>query len=480
MAYHINKLSIYNILILAFYISTILNLICCKKLIEINPPETAATGESVYAADATAAAVLTGIYTNLSGGLFATGQQSISLLSGLSSDELSLYSNDILLGLYYTNKLSSKSYTNWASLYKCILTANSAIEGMSTSQTLTPSVKQQLLGEARFIRAFCHFYLVNLFGDIPLVTTSDYRINEKIKRSSIKQVYQQIILDLREAQILLRDEYVGSNAMSTTKERVRPNKYAATALLARVFLYDEDWKNAEVEATSIINNTLMYNLNTLNDVFQRNSNEAIWQLQPIIANWNTTDARMFILNESGPNNSDKPVYLSNSLMNSFEWQDNRKKKWIDSVTLGDHVYYYPYKYKVGIINQPVTEYLMVLRLAEQYLIRAEAKIHQDDILNAQHDINIIRTRAGLSNTIAVDKMSLSLVIEHERKIEFFSEWGHRWLDLKRWKGLINKNISRADEVLDSIKTGWKPTDVLYPIPLSDIQVNSALTQNNGY
>ena len=116
---------------------------------------------------------------------------------------------------------------------------------------------------------------------------------------------------------------------------------------------------------------------------------------------------------------------------------------------------------------------MVLRLAEQYLIRAEARARQSNITGAQDDVNIIRKRAGLPPTTAFDQNSLITAIFHEFQIEFFSEWGHRWFNLKR-SGLV-------DQILEIIKSpNWQPTDVLYPIPQSERQNDINLTQNVGY
>jgi hypothetical protein len=94
-------------------------------------------------------------------------------------------------------------------------------------------------------------------------------------------------------------------------------------------------------------------------------------------------------------------------------------------------------------------------------------------MDAQLDLNIVRTRAGLPNTIANDKNSLLSAIEHERQVELFAEWGHRWFDLKR--------TGRADAILGIEKApNWQFTDALYPIPFSELQFNPTLTQNPGY
>jgi hypothetical protein len=120
---------------------------------------------------------------------------------------------------------------------------------------------------------------------------------------------------------------------------------------------------------------------------------------------------------------------------------------------------------------------MVFRLAEQYLIRAEARAQQGNVSGSQSDLNAIRTRAGLPNTTANDKASLLTAIQHERQVEMFTEWGHRWFDLKR-TGTIDAVMS----VIAPAKGGgaWNSNKALLPLPLGDLQADQNLTQNPGY
>src|SRR5690606_16340716 len=104
--------------------------------------------------------------------------------------------SDITLMNYYNNALLPIN-SSWSRMYNFIFVANSAIEGLNEATALTPAVKQQLMGEAKFVRAFCYFYLINLYGDVPLVVTTDYRVNAILPRASEMMVYEQIISDLK-------------------------------------------------------------------------------------------------------------------------------------------------------------------------------------------------------------------------------------------------------------------------------------------
>jgi hypothetical protein len=457
----------------------------CKKLVDINNPPNALTSDNVYTTDATAAAVLTGIYTNMSSNSyrFVTGTNSLSILNGLSSDELTLAYSNALLVRFYTNKLLSgvdKDY--WVGLYNCLINTNTALERLESSNSLTTSVKQQLIGEAKFIRGFCHFYLVNLFGDVPLALTSDYRTNSILSRTPKADVYQQIIKDLKDAKERLSETYLDGSLKNSSVERVRPTKWAAAALLARVYLYIGDWASAETEAANVISNSTLFSLNTLDKAFLRaglNNKEAIWQLQPVNSSWNTEDAKVLVLNFAP--GFTRPFYLDTLLVKSFEVGDGRRSSWTKDTVYGGKKYSYAFKYKVFNSGAPVSEYLMVLRLAEQFLIRAEARAQLNKLSEAITDLDKIRQRAGLTlisvTNPGISKAALIDTIMHERQVELFTEWGHRWFDLKR-----TSKLDAVMNIVSPLKGGgaWNSNWALFPIPSWDILYNSNMTQNPGY
>lgn len=351
----------------------------------------------------------------------------------------------------------------WNAAYKYIYASNLIVENATASTQLTAPVKNSVVGQALFIRAFCYFHLMNLFGDVPLATTSDYRVNAVLPRTAKSNVMAQVIDDLVKAQNLLLTTYPST-------ERVKVNKWTAAALLARVYLYKQDFANAEIQATNVINSG-MYTLETnLSNVFLKASNEAIWQLRPVNPVYNSYEGNAIL----PATTSSTPTYLiTTGLLNAFEAGDARRTAWVQSRSFASQTVYYPYKYKVYGSSAPLTEYYMMFRLAEQYLIRAEARTMQSNISGAQSDINKIRNRAGLGNTIANDQTTLLNAIGQERRIELLAEWGHRWYDLKR--------TQRANTILGALKpTTWQSTDVLWPIPQSQINLNPFLTQNPGY
>jgi hypothetical protein len=434
----------------------------CRKLLDAGEPVDKQTSGMIYQSDISAAGVLTGLFYDMSNDGAWMGPEGISYLCGLSADEFLLQQEDELSLSMYKNQVMPDNVPLWRLLYNYIHRANAAIEGLTAASKLTPAIRQQLMGEAKFVRAFCYFYLINLFDEVPLVTATDYKVNATMPRTPVVQVYEQIVQDLQEALLLLRTDYLQADMVSVTRERLRPNKWAATALLARVQLYRNNWQAAITAATAVIDNKAIYDTVPLSMVFLKDSKEAIWQLQPVNISF-TADASLFI--------QQRPVFAGPSLMQAFENGDGRKQYWLAGAND-----YYPYKYKATDESQPVTEYLMVLRLAELYLIRSEARLRTGDQTGALEDLMLVRQRAGLLRSDIQDTQPLMEAIQHERQVELFSEWGHRWLDLKR-----SHQLNAVMHAATAAKGGdWKPYQQWYPIPRSEILLNAHLTQNEGY
>ncbi|RYE08838.1 MAG: RagB/SusD family nutrient uptake outer membrane protein, partial [Sphingobacteriales bacterium] len=337
-----------NFKILIVMIMGLLASSSCKKLVEVGSPETELAKSNVFNDEATAKAAIISIYIQLSASRsFANGNLSIEMAA--YADDLFSYalptSTSPIPAFFYNNVVPANSEVSsiWGSCYSIIYQANLAIEGLHASTKLPAASKNQLLGEAYFMRAFAHFYLVNLFGDIPLVLSSDYRKNTTIGRTTAGEVYNAITDDLVDARNLLSEFY-------PTEDRVRVNKGAAIALLSRAYLYAGHYANAETTATDIINMDTQYQLLTdLSKVFLKTSNEAIWQILPNGGlDTYTTEGSAFIVTSMPPTN----MVLRDEMVNSFETGDLRKIHWTKSLTSpsGITTWYYPFKYKENVRN----------------------------------------------------------------------------------------------------------------------------------
>jgi hypothetical protein len=126
---------------------------------------------------------------------------------------------------------------------------------------------------------------------------------------------------------------------------------------------------------------------------------------------------------------------------------------------------------------------MVLRLAEQFLIRAEAEANLGDMGDATADLNVVRARAGLgASTILTANSTLpeaDTALLHERQVELFTEWGNRWFDLIR-TGVVNSVMGTPGGVCAAKGGVWNVDDILYPISVNEIESDPHLTQNPGY
>lgn len=436
----------------------------CKKFVQVSLPKNQLVSSTVFADSAGANAAIAGIYVNMMQSYalaFASG--GITLYTGLAGDELYESGNNTTDEAFYNNAITIINGDNavlWENAYQYIYDANACIEGINSSTGITLSAKKSLSAEAYFIRSFLYFNLVNLYGGVPLVTTTDYNVGRLIGQSSQSQVYTQIIGDLLTAQ---------ANLPQNSNGNTRANYYAATALLAKVYLYNSHYSDADMEAEKVINSGNYTLATDLNAVFLSSSPETIWSFAPVVPNQNTWEGYFFVPTSAGVT----PTYiLTNSLMNSFEAGDLRKAAWINADTVSGQVYPYPYKYKAGETSVTPTENYVVLRLAEQYLIAAEAKANSNDLAGATTYLNIIRQRAGLPVKSSLDQASLLLAIEQERRSELFCEWGNRWFDLNRTK--------RAAAVFAADKPNWKPDAAIFPVPQAEITANPNLKQNPGY
>lgn len=449
-----------GIIIVSFL--TMISMNSCEKLIENNPAKTDLLDKEVFKDSATVKPALLGMYSSLVGN--QTFNLNYSVFPGMSADELQFVGNTY--DAFINNALlPTQNNVNplWANPYGVIYQANSIIEGLASGSNMSEGFKTRSIAEARFIRAFCHFYLVNFFGDVPLITSTDVQTNKLSPRKGTAVVYEQIIQDLIFAQANLPADYSVSGG-----ERVRANKWVATALLARVYLYTRNWSDAEKQASMLLDNNGLFGLpKNLGEVFTPSSKEAIWQL------YNTNNGVTEYASQVVPNPSNPiPTYvLTDELKNAFEAGDSRKTSWTATVVYRDITYTYPAKYKSRTQNSN-EEYLTVFRLAEQFLIRAEARAQQNNISGAKADIFAVRDRANLGVTPANDKDAVLLAIEKERRVELNSEWGHRWFDLRR--------TGRINTVLGAVKPAWKSDAALYPVPQIQRNNNPALSQNPGY
>ena len=440
----------------------------CDSFVDVDLPSSQLNASSVFDEKATANAAMTDIYSKLRDSGLLTGRASgMSIALANYADELDYYGASVVdTQHFYNNSILPANGTVsewWSSSYNIIYSANTVYEGVSASTKLSQADKDQLMGEALFVRGLVHFHLANLFGNIPYITTTSYEQNQVVHKMLVAEVYNHVIADLEAAKLLLPANYFGGL-------RIRPNKLVASALLARVYLYNGNNAEAGNNASAVINENGTYSLVTDFDAaFLKGSTSTLWQLIPPNEGTNTEEGANLIFT-SGPPSFDA---LTTELVNAFEPGDLRKTHWTNAITDGTDTWYHSFKYKQQSFTGTTEEYSIVLRLPEMYLIRAEARAKGGFTIGAKDDLDVIRNLAGLPNTTASNQQDILNAILRERRVEFFTEGGHRFFDLKR--------ASQLDTVLSLVKPGWSSNEALFPLPESELLLNpNMLPQNPGY
>jgi len=350
----------------------------------------------------------------------------------------------------------------WSVIYSMTYVVNFLYEGLP-ALNLPENVYNEITGTASFLRGYAYFTGAYTYGGLPIVTSTDVATNRSISRSTLQETLDFAEQDLLYALDKLPEE--GFNSGEVTNGAVK-------ALLAKFYLYKKDWQKAESYATDVIegNGTKAYALeeqfvNALEDFSSESILEIVYS-----ANDNPGTSTDFSINnlfvgrrEIIPS-SEMVVALQNDggdRMAVIEFDGKNARGADNGWTV---VRYGPFT------NIPV------LRLAEIYLIRAEARAQQDKVSgqnSAESDVNIIRQRAGVSLIQGTSKNQMFSLIENERRLELCFE-GNRWYDLVR--------TGRDSDVMSDFTSNWTDKDRLWPIPLSDVTNNPALknAQNPGY
>lgn len=439
----------------------------CSDFVDVERPGSQLTGITVFADRTSANAAMTEVYAKLrDGGILSGSIDGASYRLGLYADELDYYGLTATTdeSFYLNSLMASNGFISqsWNSCYSQVYGANAILEGVEGSTTLSVGDKNQFRGEALFVRALVHFYLMNIYGDIPYIVTTNYEVNRVSPRLASDIINERLISDLTESASLLSESYISG-------EKVRPNQSTVYALLARVYLYNKMWAEAANAASAVLNNPEYVLEEDLSKTFLKECTSTIWQFAPHYSGGNTDEGDTFIFNAGPPTR----VALSSNLMASFSPEDKRKMNWTNKITQGAAIWYHAYKYKQNYEASESSEYSIIFRLAEQYLIRSEARAQQGELIGAREDLNKVRNTAGLNNVSAVTASEIIDAIIEERRLEFFTEYGHRFFDLKRTDQLNN--------VLGASKIGWNDYDALWPLPLIEIMANPNLSpQNPGY
>jgi hypothetical protein len=395
---------------------------------------------------------LNGAYRSLTGSsLYGVNEMAYPDLYADNLDFTGTFQTDREVALRNISTTNGSVLGTWGTSYDGINRANNLLEAIPNVSGLSATDAAVAEGEALFIRAMHYMLLNRYFGGVPIVLTPTRGVDESslVSRATTAEVWTQVEQDLEKARTLL----------PTGRVNGRATQAAADALLARVYLESGKYTQARDKAASVIANTAFRLNTTYRDNFTvKNSPESIFELQ-YSANHQNSQAFWFFPQALGGRLGYAPTL---NLFNAYPAGDRRRDA---SIALSGTQRYANKFFRIANGDDNV----IVLRLAEMYLIRAEANARLNaPAATVRADLDVLRARAGLPALAAdVDTQSeLFDAILLERRLEYAFE-GHRFYDLRR--------LGRAESVLQ-----LQASRLLWPIPQAERDVNKNLAQNPGY
>lgn len=437
------------------YIFYLLLFTNCSSFLEVDP-KSSISGDGIIKDETSANAAISGVYDALRS-YYSVNYQSIAYLSG---DNVQWTGSQSQIQEFINHKVNPENGTiasTWNGIYTTINRANNVIRAITNDQGdgIPTAVKDKVLGQAYAIRGLAYFDLVRVWGGVPLIKEPTDKVGDNIgiARSTVEQTYQQVLDDLNLAEGLL----------NSTTDRFAFTKKTVWALKARYYLYQKNWEKARDYATLLIDDQSNYELIAPYYAFFKNdvtgTRESVFELfystnepNPHRAQW-----------QPQTNGGTRQWAPSNPLVTLLTNASTAGARSVLIAKDNQNRWYGDLYYRSSGADPTY-----VIRIAELYLIRAEAYAELNDYNLALADLNKVRKRALLSDSsFTTSKSELLLWIENERRLEFAFE-AHRWFDLVR--------TGRAQQVL-GIGESFR---LLLPIPYSQILADPALKQNPGY
>lgn len=457
---------------------------CSKVLDEI--PEASFSPSNFYKSSADANAAISAVYDPLNtANLY---NQVMWIIQDQSTDDAE-WGNGRNTANSPKNELDKYTFTPstvtfyalWTTCYQAINRANTAITNIPNI-SMDLALKNRLVGEAKFMRAFYYFTLVRLYGKVPLITDPTTSLADlKVSRSSIESVYSQITADFLAAENVLPLSYSGG-------DKGRATKGAAKAFLASVYLTLKQWDKAAAKANEVMTmeSQAGYGLwNNYSEVFliaNKNGKESIFEVQALGGGFNEGSFMQGYMRppfDRGGFGDDPPT---KNLYDAYSTADKRRDinlKLFSSPPAPSSIVFpcYVGKYQdpAATGNGDGNNNYPIFRYAEVLLIYAEALNELGaNNLDALTAINRVRRRAGLMDlNPGLSQAQFRDLVLRERRLELAFE-GHRRYDLLRTGKLIEAMMAQNPGIT------IKPHQLLFPIPQSEIDANPNLDQNPGY
>ncbi|HSU95335.1 MAG TPA: RagB/SusD family nutrient uptake outer membrane protein [Gemmatimonadaceae bacterium] len=439
----------------------------CNGPLDVKSKNTIPT-ETAISDSTSARAALAGMYHGLQS-LSSYGSD-IPEVGDLSSDNAEFSGTSTSYGEIDDNQISafnSAVFDIWSQAYANINSANEILDKLGTLTNLDPATRDELQGEAYFVRALMYHDLVKYFGDVPirLHPTTDPNAGSTVTRSPVSAVYDQILLDLDSA----------ASRISDSSSTTTASGGAVRALRARVLFYRGDYAGAEAEAHAVETDFGYGLAPNYSDLFSTTGNATPEDIFKVIATVHA-DQQSFLSYDYFAKAVGGTYLLrpTNDIMATyqpgFDYDEDDPSDWHPTDLRGEWNIQFAGSRKYGAKYRSVTgtENFPVLRLGEIILIRAEALARSNQLPQAVSELNLIQARANATPFVlgAHTQQEVIDAIVAERRLELAFE-GDRWPDLVR--------LGIAADVM-----GIDASQTLYPIPQAEIDVTPGLTQNPGY
>ncbi|WP_295231579.1 RagB/SusD family nutrient uptake outer membrane protein [uncultured Chryseobacterium sp.] len=365
--------------------------------------------------------------------------------------------------------------STWKDHYIGIQQANIILNRIDAIQDMAQATKSNRIGEMKFLRALMYFNLVRVFGDVPLVTKETTNVNDYFGqgRTPVSEVYAFIEKELKDAIPLLP-------AATTQKGRV--TKAAAMGILGKVLITENKYTDALPYLSQIegLGYSLLFDVSKIFDVTNKNNAEIIFDVQFASGiNGNSEGSPAFqlfspsgtVAGAKGHNLPTKEIY------NLYTDDDKRKSAYIGLTSNG-----IPYTKKIVKTSNVIADggsNIVVLRLADVYLMIAECYAKANDLSNANVYLNKIKSRAGIASVNLVSQQALLAEIDKERRLELVGE-GHRWFDMVRTGKAVQVMTQHFASTPGYSTATIDQHNLLMPVPQGQINTDPAIKQNPGY
>ena len=463
----------YNKIILMFMIGFALS--CSESFLELTPQQSVSDLEALTNLEDMNSSI-TGVYNEISGSNYYG--RHMYMIPDVMADDVKQNSQANRLVLYaghIVDQSDPNAASLWTEMYRAINAANNIINSDIVVAAGAQADKDHIIGEAYALRAQVYFDMVRMFGQhytftadashfgVPLVLSFDP--TNKPERNTVKEVYDQVILDMTTAISLMKNNSRSGNSNTLSSTAVK-------ALLSRVYLYKEDWPNAEARATEVIGSgfSLVPNANYFSLWTTDNSSESIFEISMTEAD-NVGGQGMAGLYKRQIFGDYLP---SNDVVSLYQAGDARLSTFKEDTFLtGEFAPFRVDKYPdiLGFDN------VKVIRLAEIYLIRAEARAEiGTNTIGAQQDLNMVRQRAlPTAPNTSLTGQALKNAIFLERRLELCFE-GQRLWDLMRNK----LDVVRTQCTSSICLIPYGSDTLILPIPQVETDTNPNITPNPGY